>query len=109
MCRICKRRYYKKRSYDPVDYECIDKINFRIEEDVPPQDFKYEDLDNAIYEENAISNVKDLEIDDNVQDDNENKDEINTQEMGDLDALDVIHRFDSSSDCGSDQGFYAYR
>ncbi|CAA2986381.1 uncharacterized protein LOC111403679 isoform X2 [Olea europaea subsp. europaea] len=98
------RRYYKKRSYDTVDYECIDKTNFWIVEEVPPRVFEYEDLDNAIYEENAISNVNDHEFDDNVQDDNENKDEVNTQGMGELDTMDVIHCFGGSCDRGNDQG-----
>ncbi|XP_022888035.1 uncharacterized protein LOC111403679 isoform X2 [Olea europaea var. sylvestris] len=102
--QLKNRRYYKKGSYDSIEYECIDKTNFWIEEEVPPQDFEYGDLDNAIYEENAISNVNDHEFDDNVQDNNENKDEINTQEMGELDTMDVIHHFGGSCDRGSDQG-----
>lgn len=39
-----------------------------------------------------------------ILDDNENKDEINTQEMGELDTMDVIHHFGGSCDRGSDQG-----
>ncbi|XP_022865250.1 uncharacterized protein LOC111385112 [Olea europaea var. sylvestris] len=100
-------RYYKKRSYDLIDYEFIDKTNFWIEEEVSPQDFEYEDLDNAIYEFPMLTIMK-LMIMSKVHD-NENKDEISTQEMGHLDTLDIIHRFGGSSDCGSDQGLNQYQ
>ncbi|KAL2479924.1 DUF659 domain-containing protein [Abeliophyllum distichum] len=86
----------KKRSYNPVDYEIIDKTNFWIEEEVPPHNFEYKELENAIYEENAVPNVNEYE--------NENNDQLDTLETGDLDTLDVIRHFGGSNDLGGDQG-----
>ena len=48
---------YKKRSYDPIDYESIDKVDFWVtEEEEAPPEFGTDDfeIENVIYEDNAI-------------------------------------------------------
>ncbi|XP_038716566.1 uncharacterized protein LOC120009908 [Tripterygium wilfordii] len=57
--RLKNRDKYKKRSYDPVDYECIDKTEFWIVEDEEDNTFMdYDDLERMLYD-----NIEDLTID----------------------------------------------
>ena len=50
------RLHYKKRSYDLVDYKCIDKLDFWVLEDEDSHlEFEAnEDIENVIYQENPI-------------------------------------------------------
>ncbi|KAJ1398996.1 hypothetical protein SESBI_30639 [Sesbania bispinosa] len=47
---------YKKRSYDPIDYESIDKVEFWVIEEEAPPEFDVDDIENenVIYQDNAI-------------------------------------------------------
>ncbi|KAK4413471.1 hypothetical protein Salat_2759700 [Sesamum alatum] len=77
----------KVESYDPIDYESIDKINFWIVDDEEEPFLNYEDIDNMLYEQldpprmerqrrrrredyadciEDIEDVEDLEIDDDI-------------------------------------------
>lgn len=44
-------RLKKQRSYDPVDYESIDKTEFWIVEDEEAGELEYDELENALAEE----------------------------------------------------------
>ncbi|KAJ1391324.1 hypothetical protein SESBI_36715 [Sesbania bispinosa] len=45
---------HKKRSYDPIDYESIDKVEFWVVEEEAPPEFDVDDIENVIYQDNAI-------------------------------------------------------
>lgn len=49
------RSELKKRTYDPVDYECINNVDFWVvEEEAPPEfDDNEAELENNIYEDDA--------------------------------------------------------
>ncbi|XP_057418955.1 uncharacterized protein LOC130713181 [Lotus japonicus] len=53
--RLKKRSELKKRTYDPVDYECINNVDFWVvEEEAPPEfDDNEAELVNNIYEDDA--------------------------------------------------------
>ena len=40
-----------KRSYDPIDYECIDKTDFWVVEEEPEGELDYNELENMVDEE----------------------------------------------------------
>ena len=44
-------RSKRKRSYDPVDYEFIDKTKFWIVEEEESDELEYNELENALVEE----------------------------------------------------------
>ena len=48
------RFYNKKRTYDPIDYACIDKIDFWIVDEDEPRELDVEELENLLYEEGLI-------------------------------------------------------
>jgi hypothetical protein len=53
--RLKHRHQYKKRSYDPVDYDCIDKTDFWIAEEVSPPELENDEvMEQAIYGDDAI-------------------------------------------------------
>ncbi|RVW34274.1 hypothetical protein CK203_092972 [Vitis vinifera] len=61
---ICKSWFYnKKRIYDPIDYACIDEIDFWIVDEDQPAELDVEELENLLYEEGLIpiNEVKDGE------------------------------------------------
>ncbi|KAK8939133.1 hypothetical protein KSP39_PZI011617 [Platanthera zijinensis] len=43
-----------KRNYDPLDYTCIDLMDFWVLEEEPVPELSFEDLENEIYNEDAI-------------------------------------------------------
>ena len=47
MCRL----KVNKRSYDPIDYECIDKTDFWVVEEEPEGELDYNELENMVDEE----------------------------------------------------------
>ncbi|KAF2322650.1 hypothetical protein GH714_026613 [Hevea brasiliensis] len=51
---MCTRLQYEKRTCDPIDYECIEKIDFWIVEEEPPPELDTEELEEALYQEDAI-------------------------------------------------------
>ena len=54
------RFYNKKRTYDPIDYTCIDETDFWIVDEDRPVELDVEDLENILYEEWSIS-INELE------------------------------------------------
>ncbi|KAK4394351.1 hypothetical protein Sango_1905900 [Sesamum angolense] len=49
--RLQNRVKYSKRSYDPVDYESIDKAKFWIIEETPEGELNYDELEEMLEEE----------------------------------------------------------
>lgn len=54
--KLSCRLHYQKRSYDPIDYECIDKSDFWIIEEKEPPELDYEELmeAHAVYQKYVI-------------------------------------------------------
>ncbi|KAJ9567271.1 hypothetical protein OSB04_003237 [Centaurea solstitialis] len=50
-----------KRSYDPIDYECIDKTEFWVVEEEPEGELDYNDLENIIDDQEHESVVDDAQ------------------------------------------------
>ena len=48
------RLYNKKRSYAPIDYECIYETEFWIIEENEPRGLDFEELENLLYEEESM-------------------------------------------------------
>ena len=48
------RLYNKKKSYDPIDYECIDETEFWIIYENELEELDFEKLDNLLYEEGSM-------------------------------------------------------
>ena len=48
------RLYNKKRSYDPIDYECIDETKFWIIDENELEEHDFEELDNLLHEEKSM-------------------------------------------------------
>ena len=48
------RFYNKKRTYDPIDYACINENNFWIVDEDEPGELDVEELENLLYEEWSI-------------------------------------------------------
>nr|CAN70395.1 hypothetical protein VITISV_014705 [Vitis vinifera] len=46
--------YNKKRTYDPINYACIDETNFWIVDEDEPEELDIEELENILYEEVSI-------------------------------------------------------
>ncbi|RVW29997.1 hypothetical protein CK203_089826 [Vitis vinifera] len=46
--------YNKKRIYDPIDYVCIDEIDFWVVDDDQPAELDVEELESLLYEEESI-------------------------------------------------------
>ncbi|XP_039128888.1 uncharacterized protein LOC120265020 [Dioscorea cayenensis subsp. rotundata] len=57
---------YKKRSYDPVDYDCIDKMDFWIVEEEEEAELVDGDMVEAIYGEDAIPTLDESHNQDDV-------------------------------------------
>ena len=54
LCFFCECFYrlkVDKRSYDPIDYECIDKTDFWVVEEEPEGELDYNELENMVDEE----------------------------------------------------------
>ncbi|XP_071920401.1 uncharacterized protein [Coffea arabica] len=94
--RLKNRLSYKKRSYDPVDYETIDKVEFWIVDEEQEGELDYDELEEMIEEEfpktgedgPSQSRKKDTNI---VQlDDEDDLDDIDLEsyEIGDKDDED---------------------
>ncbi|KAL4561520.1 hypothetical protein LXL04_033687 [Taraxacum kok-saghyz] len=49
--RLQNRLKVDKRSYDPIDYECIDKTDFWVVEEEPEGEFDYNDIENMLDEQ----------------------------------------------------------
>ncbi|KAL0285243.1 UNVERIFIED_CONTAM: hypothetical protein Sradi_7179300 [Sesamum radiatum] len=85
--KLKDRWFMQAKSYDPIDYESIDKINFWIVDDEEEPFLNYEDIDNMLNEQldpprmerqrrrcrediadciEDIEDVEDLEIDDDI-------------------------------------------
>ena len=45
---------YKERSYDPIDYTCIDEIEFWIIDEDEPGELDLEEMENLLYEERSL-------------------------------------------------------
>ena len=54
------RLYNKKRTYDPIDYACVDETDFWIVDEDRPVELDVKDLENILYEEWSIS-INELE------------------------------------------------
>lgn len=50
------RMQHKRRSYDPIDYEFIDKLEYWVTEEEAPPEFDDQDheIENVLYQDNAI-------------------------------------------------------
>ena len=48
------RFYNKKRTYDPIDYACINETNFWIVDEDESGKVDVEELENLLYEEGLI-------------------------------------------------------
>ena len=48
------RFYNKKRTYDPIDYACINENNFWMVDEDEPRELDVEELENLLYEEGLI-------------------------------------------------------
>ena len=48
------RLYNKKRSYDPIDYTCIDETEFWIIDEDEPGELDLEEMKNLLYEEGSL-------------------------------------------------------
>ena len=48
------RFYNKKRSYDPIDYACIDETEFWIIDDDESGELDLEEMENLLYEEGSF-------------------------------------------------------
>ncbi|XP_042031896.1 uncharacterized protein LOC121778593 [Salvia splendens] len=79
MCSVCS----KKRQYDPIDYECIDKVEFWVIDENANEELDYEELEEMLDEEQAkgdeddIMVINDDEIDLSRFDDDGNTGSIN--------------------------------
>ncbi|XP_047943142.1 uncharacterized protein LOC125189978 [Salvia hispanica] len=67
----------KKRLYDPIDYECIDKVEFWVTDENPNEELVYEELEEILEEEQPKGNGDDVM-------------RINDDEEVDLSRFDVI-------------------
>ena len=47
--------YNKKRTYDPIDYACIDDTDFWVVDDDQLAELDVEELENLLYEKRSIS------------------------------------------------------
>ncbi|XP_028554503.1 uncharacterized protein LOC114580604 [Dendrobium catenatum] len=52
----------KKRHYDPLDYTCVEMVDFWILEDETTPELDLQDLENEIYKENAIPIIEEQNI-----------------------------------------------
>ena len=50
--RLYKKK--KKKSYDPIDYECIDEIEFWIIDENGSEELDFEELENLLYKEGLM-------------------------------------------------------
>ncbi|XP_039145518.1 uncharacterized protein LOC120282732 [Dioscorea cayenensis subsp. rotundata] len=73
------RHQYKKRSYDPIDYDCIDKTNFWIVEEEEEAELVDGDMVEAIYGEDAIPTLDESHNQDDVD---MNEEEVNFELFG---------------------------
>ena len=48
------RFYNKKRSYDPIDYACIDETEFWIIDEDESGELDLEEMENLLYEEGSF-------------------------------------------------------
>ena len=48
------RFYNKKRTYDPIDYACIDETDFWMVDEDQLAELDVEELENLLYEERSI-------------------------------------------------------
>ncbi|KAK8938450.1 hypothetical protein KSP39_PZI011345 [Platanthera zijinensis] len=77
------RTYFKKRSYDPLDYTSIDSVDFWVVEEEPAPELNYNNLESEIYQEITIPIVGE------VQDSNHQ----NEQTQGNLYKYKYAHIF----------------
>ena len=50
---ISYRLYNKKRPYDPIDIDCIEKIDFWVVEDESQNELDYDELEEMFHNEQA--------------------------------------------------------
>ena len=50
---IWYRLYNKKKPYDPIDIDCIGKIDFWVVEDESPNELDYDELEEMLHNEQA--------------------------------------------------------
>ncbi|KAK8938660.1 hypothetical protein KSP39_PZI011656 [Platanthera zijinensis] len=55
------RTYFKKRSYDPLDYTSIDSLDFWVVEEEPTPELHYNEIENEVYAKNAMPIVGDVQ------------------------------------------------
>ncbi|KAK8952239.1 hypothetical protein KSP39_PZI004582 [Platanthera zijinensis] len=55
------RTYFKKRSYDPLDYTSIDSVDFWVVEEEPTPELNYNEIENEVYAENTMPIVGDVQ------------------------------------------------
>ncbi|XP_039113715.1 uncharacterized protein LOC120249272 [Dioscorea cayenensis subsp. rotundata] len=97
--RLRQRHQHKKRSYDPVDYDCIDKTDFWVAEDECPPELDYEEImDDNVYGDNAIPIFDDR----HGQDDVDIQEEVNLQDFGDVGGVGGHASFDQRFDGNDD-------
>ena len=46
--------YNKKRTYDPINYACIDETDFWIVDEDQPAELDIEELENLLYEKGSV-------------------------------------------------------
>ena len=46
--------FYKKISYDPIDYACIDEIEFWIIDEDEPGELDLKEMENLLHEEGSL-------------------------------------------------------
>ena len=59
---IWYRLYNKKRPYDPIDIDCIKKIDSLVVEDERQDELDYDKLEEMLYNEQATNLVMSLEL-----------------------------------------------
>ncbi|KAJ9568146.1 hypothetical protein OSB04_004112 [Centaurea solstitialis] len=81
-----QNRLKVKRSYDPIDYECIDKTEFWVVEEEPEGELDYNDLENTI-DDQEHEPVPQTQESDDIVDDDEVESEFQLLSDRELDAF----------------------
>ncbi|KAF2308868.1 hypothetical protein GH714_022331 [Hevea brasiliensis] len=89
---MCSRLHYEKRTYDPIDYECIDRIDFWIVKEEPPSKLDMEEVEVVLYQEDVIPIIEKSRKGTCTQDDleEENDSELNVLENITLESFSIV-------------------
>jgi len=86
-CECFCRVKIDKRSYDPIDYECIDKTDFWVVEEEPEGELDYNELENMIEEQEEHEPATQMQGIDHVVEESEVESEFRLLNDRELDAF----------------------